>query len=530
MIETNERYIIGIYLRLSKDDELDDESLSIKNQRRILKDYINKNFDSDIEVYEYVDDGYSGMNNIRPNLTRLMEDIEKKKINCVIVKDCSRLARKNSLVSYYIEEFFYEENVRFISLLENFDNTKDLDTDKLLLPSIFNEYHVKNTSKKVRKTFENNARNGLFTGGFAPYGYIKDPKDKHKLLIDPYAADVVRYIFHEFISGNGLKSICHALDEKGIKIPSIYKGMNRGLKSSHFGLWTTKTISDMLHNPTYAGHLTQHKSKAKNISSKKKVKIKPENWIIKYNSCPAIIDDETFRIVQNIWEKNKRLKKNSYVHLLSGFLFCKECGHTLSIVKSTWKKKNGNIQEIFYCRCSYHKNYYKYNVCTNHHIRYDILEQTVINELKMMCKRYVKTENLVNILKNHDKILELKKEIEFSIKNKKNEIKKITNKSKNLYDDKLSGLVDKNMYLEFKEKYDKQIHILESELNELEKKLIQIKERSVSKESKYTGIINEFLKLDNINRDFILELIEKIEVDKDKNIYMYYKIKPLLDY
>ena len=143
---------------------------------------------------------------------------------------------------------------------------------------------IKNTSKKVRKTFENNARNGLFTGGFAPYGYIKDLKDKHKLLIDPYAADVVRYIFNQFVSGNGLKSICHALDEKGIKIPSIYKGMNRGLKSSHFGLWTTKTISDMLHNPTYAGHLTQHKSKAKNISSKKKVKIKPENWIIKYNS------------------------------------------------------------------------------------------------------------------------------------------------------------------------------------------------------------------------------------------------------
>ena len=147
-----------------------------------------------------------------------------------------------------------------------------------------------------------------------------------------------------------------------------------------------------------------------------------------------------------------------------------------------------------------------------------------------MCKRYVKTENLVNILKNHDKILELKKEIEFSIKNKKNEIEKIINKSKNLYDDKLSGLVDKNMYLEFKEKYDKQIHILESELNELEKKLIQINERSVGEYSKYTGIINEFLKLDNINRDFILELIEKIEVDKDKNIYMYYKIKPLLDY
>ena len=163
MITENLIYTIAIYLRLSKDDDLSDESLSITNQRRILRDYIKKNFNKDVEMYEYIDDGYSGMNNIRPALNRMLEDLQKKRINCVIVKDWSRLARKNSLISYYVDELFYEENIRFISLLENFDNTIDKDTEKILFPSIFNEYHVKNTSKKVRATFENQAKTGLFT-------------------------------------------------------------------------------------------------------------------------------------------------------------------------------------------------------------------------------------------------------------------------------------------------------------------------------------------------------------------------------
>ena len=128
------------------------------------------------------------------------------------------------------------------------------------------------------------------------------------------------------MSGVGLQKICYELMERGVKIPSIYKGMNRGMKSAHYGRWTTKTLSDMLHNPTYAGHLTQHKSRVKNISSKHKVKRKPNEWIIAYNTCPAIIEQEKFDIVQMIWDKNKRRQKKSYGHLLTGFCYCKECG------------------------------------------------------------------------------------------------------------------------------------------------------------------------------------------------------------
>lgn len=529
MITEETIYNIAVYLRLSKDDDLNDESLSITNQRSILNEYIEKRFKGISEIKEYVDDGYSGMNSIRPALNRLLEDVSQKKINCIIVKDCSRLARKNSLISYYVDELFYEENIRFISLLENFDNTVDKDTEKLLIPSFFNEYHVKSTSKKVKATFENNAKKGLFTGGYAPYGYIKNPKDKHKLLIDPVAAETVKFIFNEFLKGTGLKQICYKLTDARIKIPSEYKGMNRGLKSMHYGTWTTKTISDMLHNPTYAGHLTQHKSKVKNISSKHKVKIKPENWIVAENSCPAIVDQETFDMVQTIWDKNKRRHRNSYEHLLTGFCYCKECGHTISILASKWKDKKGEEHIKFYCNCNYFKSMSKYNLCTPHRISYDELESRVVEEITKICKQYIKTEALEDVLKNNDKTLVVKKEIELTIKSKKITLKNIDEKIKNLYEDKLSGFIQKNEFIEFKEKFDADKELINEDLKKLEEKLEQIKRKINKGNSKYTKIIKEFLSLKNINREFLNQIIEKIEIDEDKKIYIHYKIKSLLE-
>lgn len=528
MISVCAVYIIAIYLRLSKDDDLDDESLSISNQRMILKDYIYNLFGASVEIYEYVDDGYSGMNNLRPALTKMLEDIQSGKINCVIVKDCSRLARKNSLISYYVDELFYEENIRFISLLENFDNTIDLDTEKLMLPGFFNEYHVKSTSKKVRATKESLAKKGLFTGGFAPYGYIKDPNDKHKLLIDPYAADIVKYIFNEFLNGVGLLKICNNLTERGVKIPSEYKGMNRGLKSNHYGIWTTKTISDMLHNPTYAGHLTQHREKAKNISSKKKVKRKRDEWIIVPNSCPPIIEQEIFDRVQITWNKNRTSKRENHQQLLSGFMFCKECGHTIGIKLSKWTNKDGKVKTNYICDCNYYRRNYKYRNCTSHKMNYKILEEKVLNQIKGMCEKYIKTENLENILKNKDRTQKLINELKASINFKNKSIENIKNKDKNLYEDKLSGFIDAKTYLEFKEKFDKEINLLRDDIKNIEDKLYQLNNKIQNKDSRYTAIINEFLSMNNMTRDMLAQLIEKIVIDENLDIEIYYRIKPLL--
>ncbi len=521
-------YRIAIYLRLSKDDDLDDESLSISNQRMILKDYIQNLFGTSVQVFEYIDDGYSGMNNLRPALTRMLEDIQNGRINCVIVKDCSRLARKNSLISYYVEELFYEENIRFVSLLENFDNTIDNDTEKIMLPGFFNEYHVKTTSKKVRATKESLAKKGLFCGGFAPYGYMKDPNDKHKLLIDPYAAEIVKYIFNEFLSGSGLVSICNKLTDRGVKIPSEYKGMNRGLKSSHYGIWTSKTISDMLHNPTYAGHLTQHREKAKNISSKKKVRRKRSEWITVPNSCPAIIEQDVFDKVQITWNYNKSKQRENHEQLLNGFMFCKECGHSIGIKISKWKSKDGTEKRSYYCDCNYYRRLYRYNVCTTHKFNYKLLEENVLKEIKDMCYKYVKTEDLENVLKNKDTTQKLIVELETSINFKIKSIESINHKEKNLYEDKLSGFIDGETYLEFQEKFTKEINLLREDISKMEEKLYQLNNKLQGKESKYPSIVREFLTMNNITRDMLAQLIEKILIDENLNVEIYYRIKPLL--
>ncbi len=521
-------YMIAIYLRLSKDDDLDDESLSISNQRMILNDYIQNLFGISVQVFEYIDDGYSGMNNLRPALTRMLEDIQNRKINCVIVKDCSRLARKNSLISYYVEELFYEENIRFISLLENFDNTIDRDTEKIMLPGFFNEYHVKTTSKKVRATKESLAKKGLFCGGFAPYGYVKDPNNKHKLLIDPYAAEIVKYIFNEFLSGTGLVSICNKLTDRGIKIPSEYKGMNRGLKSSHYGIWTSKTISDMLHNPTYAGHLTQHREKAKNISSKKKVKRKRSEWITVPNSCPAIVKQDVFDKVQITWTYNKSKQRKNHDQLLNGFMFCKECGHTIGIKASTWKNKDGTIRKKYICECNYYRRLYRYNACTPHKLNYNPLEELILKEVKDMCYKYANAKKLEEVLKKQDRIQSQINELKASINFKTQNIESIHAKNKNLYEDKLSGFIDAKTYLAFKEKFTKEINLLREDITKIEEKLYQLNNKLTNRESKYTSIVKEFLTMNNMTKDMLAQLIEKILIDENLNIEIYYRIKPLL--
>lgn len=535
MIDECDYYNIAIYLRLSKEDDIDDdkdkkdESLSISNQRRILNDYIDKKFENKVKVYEYVDDGFTGMNNIRPGLNQMLQNIQMKKINCVIVKDCSRLARKNSLISYYVDELFYENNIRFISLFENFDNTIDTDTEKLILPGFFNEYHVKTTSKKVRATKYSYAKKGLHCGGYAPYGYIKDPDDKHKLLIDNYAADVVRKIFNDFACGIGLKNICYDLTNRGILIPSEYKGMNRGLKSAQYGKWTTKTVSDMLHNPTYAGHLTQHKSKVKNISSKHKIKLKPSEWVVAYNSCPVIINQELFDKVQQIWNKNRRRTKKTHEHLLTGFCYCKECGHTIGITLSKWIKVDGEKCERYICNCNYYKKMSKYKACTPHKIVYDDLERYVLNDIKILCQKFLKTEKLSEVLKNNDKTNKIKKEIENLIYTNEVNIKNINEKKDKLYEDKLSGFITTEKYLSFIKKFDNEIEILQKDLEKLNSNLKHIMSKINDSDSKYAKAIKDFLKFKSITRDILFELIEKIEIDENLNIEIYYKMQPLLD-
>ena len=212
MIDT-ETWKVGIYCRLSREDDLDDESKSITNQREMCMNYVIKN--GLYLIDEYIDDGVSGSTEERPGWERLIKDIELKKINMVVVKDTSRLARNFNVSTHYAFNYFPQKKVRLVSVIQSYDSTDPKsNSDAIYFKSFFDEWFIRDTSNKIRKGLKEKKELGYFLGGIAPYGYNKDPLDKHKLIIDEYSSEIVKRIFNMFASGMGLKSICYTLTDE----------------------------------------------------------------------------------------------------------------------------------------------------------------------------------------------------------------------------------------------------------------------------------------------------------------------------
>ena len=524
---TNETYKVGIYLRLSRDDERDDESQSISNQRDYIMNYIIKN--NLMLIDEYVDDGVSGTQFDRKGWERLINDIENGRINMVITKDTSRLGRNISQSLYYSTEYFQEKNVRYVALTDGIDTfDKGQNTDMLMFKAFYNEMYVKDISTKIKATLNSQKRNGKFMGGIAPYGYQRNlPYDKHELIIDEEQAEIVRRIYDLFISGMGVKRIANLLTDENIPIPSIQKNLNRGNKSSIYGVWQERTISDILTNPTYKGALTQCREYKVSYKTKKRRKNKKENWIIAKNACPAIIDEETFNIVQDMYSKNKNRTEKSQEHLLRGFLVCKECGHTISIGQATWTC-NGEKRHKNICYCNYYKKYSRYNVCTPHKLDYDELEKEILKDIKNKCKAYLKTSNFENLLKNSDKMTKIQLDLEKQLAKTKNEINQQTIFVDRLYKDKLKGIIDEEMFKRQYNNLTEETLNLKKKANEIETKLYNVKNKVANKDNiRYTQIIEEYLSLKKPSKKMLSSLIDKIVIDEDQNVNICYKIKPL---
>ena len=267
---TNETFKVGIYLRLSIADvkEGRGESDSISNQRDYIMEYVIKN---DLEVVDtYIDDGVSGTQFDRKDFQRLLEDIEKKKINMVISKDTSRLGRNMPQSIYYATEYFPDRNVRYYSVSEDYDSfDKNKDNNKIMIKALFNEMYVEDISKKIKATLSSQKKLGKFMGATEPYGYKKNlPYDKHELIIDEETAPIVKRIFEMAKSGMGLTTICNTLTDEKIPSPSVYKGKVYKNPKITYGMWQTSTVRDILRNPTYIGNLAQGKQYKKSYKTK----------------------------------------------------------------------------------------------------------------------------------------------------------------------------------------------------------------------------------------------------------------------
>ena len=353
---------IGLYIRLSKEDEQSIESKSITSQRLYLNNYINKfNY---LNKYEYIDDGYSGTNFNRPAFKELINDIENKKIDTVITKDSSRLGRNITWVSYYLEEYFPSKNIRFISIDDNYDsNDNTIETDLLTLKNVFNDYYCKDISKKIRSSLKIKKIEGKFTGWKAPYGYKRNKNNYHKLEIDKKVSQNIKTIFTLANQNFNPTQIAKYLNDKNIDSPSKYLNNNNSK-------WSAKTIKDILINQTYIGNLTQGKRRKINHKLKQIINIPQEEWIIVENTHEAIVNKTIFNSVQ---EKLKNNKKQIKKDLIRELIYCKECNTKIGI-----NKRNNKT----YLVCNTYKKYSKEKRCTPHTYNYSKIKDLIINELE----------------------------------------------------------------------------------------------------------------------------------------------------
>lgn len=369
----------ALYTRLSRDDELTGESNSIKNQRELLLQYAKSKGYANVQVY--VDDGYSGTNFNRPDFKRMMERVEAGLIKRVIVKDMSRFGRNYLEVGYYTEVIFPEYDVQFIAVNDNVDSEVQTDNDFTPFRNIMNEWYAKDISKKMKSAIKAKGNSGKHTNPLPPYGYIKDPNDKNKWLIDEEAATVVRRIFGLCMQGFGPTQISRILTDEGVDTPKIHaKKMGRKVTIRANEMpeaWADQTVGAILGYWEYLGWTVNFKTKKKSFKSKKVILLPSDEWQVFKDTQEPIIDEETFWAVQKIREGKRRLDSLGEPNALSGMLFCGDCGHRLYL-----RRQRDSHQKDYFV-CSVYRKKRKY-FCTSHFIRLADIEKILLRDLRQV--------------------------------------------------------------------------------------------------------------------------------------------------
>ncbi len=510
-------YNVAIYLRLSREDGDDETSESIVNQRKFLMDYVNKSSDLNY-VEEYIDDGYSGSNFDRPGWKKLLKDLENKKINTIITKDLSRMGRDYISMGNYIEREFPEKNIRYIAINDDIDTKQETPgLEYLQFKLMFNDFFLKDTSKKIRKIIRTKKELGEYTGWKGIYGYKRDPLNKHKLIVDEEVRHIVKRMFHLFQQGYSTSSIADTFTQEGIPNPSTHANLTRINFTKTATHWCSRTIDELLENPTYLGHLVQGRRKKVSYKSKKEIRVPKENWIIVKNTHEAIIDEETFHTVQELMRRTKNRPRGNNNYLLKGFLYCKECGHSIGVNRSSDKLRR-------YCICNYYASHSKFNVCTPHSMNYDKLEKAVLNNIRKLCHQYVNDSDFKNKIEGSRKKANKKDKLKKEINSIEAKIKETTNIIDKLYIDKLEEIISLEQYNRLETKLKEEINLL----NVQKQNLIKERNKAILSENEEpqentNEKIKEFMSFHTPSTELLINLIDKIEISADKTVKIYYK-------
>ena len=518
---TVRRWRLGEYIRLSKEDlkKGKDDSNSVINQRDLLNDFYQKHIGEFESVSEYVDDGHTGTDANRENFQRLLSDVMSGKINCVVVKDLSRFARNYSDAGSLIDNLFVQMGVRFISLAENVDSYLNPDSvSSIIVPitNVMNDQYCYQTSKKIRQVFDYKRRNGQYIGSFAPYGYIKDPKDKHQLIVDPEAAEIVKKIYEMCLQGTAKLQIVMYLNDHGIPSPTAYrklKGLPYSPAISDAPMWGNKIITDILRNPIYTGDLVQGRRRVKSYKVHQIEAVPEEEWVRVPDTHEAIITHETFDRVQALLLRDTRTTpKGRELHLFSGFLKCADCG------KSVTRSQSG--KNVYYA-CSTYKNRSR-TACTMHSIKHNRLEAAVLFAVQQQVHLAVSYSEMIARINTAPVKKSQSIRLEELIASKERELAKISRYKQSLYQDWKDGEITQQDYRDMKADYERQTIALTDVLARLNAERAELA-NGVKSEHPALVAFTKHQNIDQLSRELLVELIDHIKVYENGNISVRFK-------
>ena len=474
----------------------------------------------------YIDDGYSGTNFDRPGFQRMMADINSGKINCVIVKDLSRFGRDYIDTGRYLERIFPDIGVRFIAVTDGIDSRRQSYDMLLPIKNIFNEQYARDISKKIQTAVKIKQRAGEFIGAFPSYGYKKSPANKNKLVIDSYAADVVRRIFSLYVQGYGKQQIAKLLNQEGVLCPAEYKRVNgenyhnsNRLESTTY--WSYPTINSILHREIYTGNMVQG-TKHQSMRSRQKPVAK-ENWIVVEGTHEAIIDRNTWEKVQSLLSKRTRNPDfQTNVNLFAGFLKCGDCGRAMA--KHVCHLADGGKAYAFNCG-TYRR--YGAQFCTPHTIPLKVLEEIVLSDLRIIVRHVHDLREFV--VQHHPSASKTKQVVDTEKGKLESELERIKKRTQSVYEDYKEGLISRDEFLSYRAEYLKKEELYAKQMEALAKKM----EKQTAEDIFETSWLKHLLEqrdIEKLDREMVVEMIHEIIIYENDKIRIRYNFSNELEH
>jgi len=514
---------VAAYIRLSREDG-SGESGSVTNQKKILAEYLERSFEGLYTIADfYVDDGLSGTDDSRESFMRMVQDIEAGKVNCVVCKTLSRAFRNYSDQGYYLEYYFPQKHVRFVSTgdprIDTYTNPEAISGLEVPITGLMNDRFAAKTSSDVRRTFNTKRRNGEFIGAFPPYGYLKNPQDKNHLILDENIVPVKKEIYGWIVYGGmSLNGAARRLNGMGVPNPSAYKrslGWNFRPDADNDGLWTGSTVRRILLDRVNLGHMVQGKQRVVSYKVHDRVAVPEEEWFVRENTHEATFSPEEYGALERVLRRDTRTANGEgTMHLFAGFLRCRDCGKAL-------QRKSANGMVYYACRTYTEKSRER---CTRHSIRLDLLEAAVLRSVQA---QIALLDDLPAVMEEIGRVPAKATQsgrLEKLCAEKRRELEKVRHLGDSLYADWKSGEMDREAYLRRGEKFAAQ----EAQLREAVANLEEEAGRAAQAAAGENSVPAMFLEHGNIrrlDRALLVELADTIHVHEDRQITIEFRFQ-----